>query len=298
MASYGRACGWVDVHVDVARRARLVRPGVTSSRAPLGLSVGITNTRLSAEKRGIAVELALRLAATANTQVCLVGADPTDRDVQRRLPQLVARSGRYTRTVVREGAHALEVAFLPDQRLCVVALSDRAGVESVLPELQGIFEYVIVDAPSRVGSGGVGISRALVPLLDALVVASGLSAGELALTRGYIHALEAMAGARHVDVRVVGSGETDDGGLALDQLERRLRALPMISRIPQLWGRAPHGSTVDHDDLDAAFRPIVDWIVETRRARTGADSSDITPAASASINRHLATLLYRRDSGV
>ena len=261
------------------------------------MSVGITTTRLSAEKRGIAVELALRLAAAVSTPVCLVGADPTDRDVEHRLPQLVARSGRSTRTVVKDGTHSLEVAFLPDQRLCVVALSDRAGVESVLPELREIFEYVIVDAPSRVGSGGIGISRALVPLLDALVVASGLSAGELSLTRGYIDALDAMAGARHVDVRVVGSGEVDDGGLALDQLERRLRTLPMISRIPQLWGRGQHGSAVD-DDLDAAFRPIVNWIVESQRIRTSAASSAVTAAGPVSPNHHLATLLYRRDSGM
>jgi hypothetical protein len=132
--------------------------------------------------------------------------------------------------------------------------------------------------------------------LDVLVVASGLTADELAVTRVYIDALEAMAGARHVEVRVVSSGHPDDSGLADDQLERRLRSLPMIGCIPQLWGRATREPAVDTDVLDRAFRPVVDWIVECRRSRVRASASTPTTVGTPSLSRHLATRRYREGS--
>jgi hypothetical protein len=269
---------------------------VTSRAAPLGVCVGVTNTRLGAARRGIAVELASRLAVTAGTTVCLVAADPTDRDVERRLPQLAAGDEEYTRTRVERGVHTLDVTFLPARHLCVVGLSDRAGVESVLPELRQMFEYVIVDAPSRVSSGGVGIAGVLLPVLDILLVVSALTADELALTRIYVDALEEMVGARHLEVRVVSTGQTDGGGLAAEQLERRLRSLPMIGGTPQLWGRAQEPS-VENADLDRAFRPIVDWIIERRRARRGPPPSATTAVRTPPSSHHLATARYREDFG-
>ncbi|HET9727825.1 MAG TPA: hypothetical protein VFR41_00315, partial [Acidimicrobiia bacterium] len=68
------------------------------------VTVGITNTGMNAAKRGIAVELALRLAAH-DAPTCLVAADPTDRDVQRRMPALIAKAGEYTRRQVENGPH-------------------------------------------------------------------------------------------------------------------------------------------------------------------------------------------------
>ena len=269
---------------------------MTARAAPLGVCVGITNTRLGAARRGIAVELASRLAAVAGTTVCLVGADPTDRDVERRLPLLAAGDAEYTRTRVERGVHSLDVSFLPAHRLCVVGLSDRAGVESVLPELRQMFEYVIVDAPSRVSSGGVGIAGVLLPLLDILLVVSALTADELALTRIYVDALDEMAGARHVEVRVVSTGEPADGGLGHDQLERRLHALPMIGGTPQLWGR-PHEPTAENDDLDRAFRPIVEWIVERRQTRRRPVPSAASAVRTPPSSHHLATARYREDFG-
>lgn len=270
---------------------------MTSPAAPFGTCVGITNTRLGAARRGIAVELALRLTAATGTTACLVGADPTDRDVERRLPQLAAGDENYTRTRVERGVHSLDVAFLPARGLCVVGLSDRAGVESVLPELRQMFEYVIVDAPSRVSTGGVGIARVLLPFLDILLVASALTADELALTRIYVDALDAMSSARHVEVRVVSTGHPDDG-LAPDQLERRLASLPMIGCTPQLWGRATNEPAAEHDDLDDAFRPIVDWIVEIRHSRREAATSSATAVRTPPSSHHLATARYQEDFGV
>src|SRR5690349_12233603 len=125
------------------------------------VTVGITNTRLSAVKRGIAVRLATQLSVAANAEVCLVGADPTDRDVQRRMPGVYA-SGQYRRMEVKHGPYSVEVAKLFETNLTVVLLSDRAVLEPVLTRVRQEFDFVVIDAPSRVGSG-VGIARVLPP---------------------------------------------------------------------------------------------------------------------------------------
>ncbi len=236
------------------------------SPATSAVCVAVTNTRLGSAKRGIAVELATRVARASGNFVCLVGADPTDRDVERRLPQLLAGEDRYARTSVGKGTHTLDVTSLPNRRLYVVELSDRTGVEYVLPELRARFDHVIVDAPSRVSTGGIGISRVLLQFVDALIVASRLTAEELALTRIYVDALDAMVGARHVDVAVVSTGEREGSGLADAQLERRMSALPVIAAIPQLWGRTTSRSATELDELSSAFQPIVDWVMERRPA--------------------------------
>lgn len=261
---------------------------MTTDPARLGVSVGITNTRLNAAKRGIAVELALRLVAAANTPVCLVGADPTDRDVERRTPELL-EGYEHTLQQISDGTRSLEAVFAPARRLCIVSVPDRAGVEAVLPELRATFRYVVIDAPSRVGSG-VGIARVLLEQLDVLLVASGLKAGELIDARNYIEQLAAIPRSQQVGIRVVTSGHANDSGLSPLQLERRLRALPVIERIPRLWGRPSDRSPTD-EDLDDAFRPVVDWIVERARFNVAAPPA-LRPA---SLNNHVAASRYRDD---
>ena len=228
--------------------------------------MGITNTRLSATKRGIAAELASQVATRLERPVCLVGADPTDRDVERRMPRLAAAAGGYERMVLDRGPHRLEAMLLARQHLAIVTLSDRVVVDAVLPRLREIFEIVIIDAPSRVGSG-VGIARVLLPHLDALVVASGLQPGDLALTRIYVDALTRMPAAKHVDVRVVANGRPEDSGLASEQLERRLAGLPMAGRIPRLWADPPKEQPAASEELERAFHMLVEIVLEHLRVR-------------------------------
>jgi len=192
---------------------------VTTDPVPLGVSVGITNTRLNAAKRGIAVELALRLVAAANTPVCVVGADPTDRDVERRMPELLD-GYEHTLRQISDGTRSLEATFVPARRLCIVSVPDRAGVEAVLPELRSTFRCVVIDAPSRVGSG-VGIARVLVEHLNVLLVASELTAGELVDARNYVNQFAAIPRAKHLAIRVVTSGHPEDSRMSGAQLDRR-----------------------------------------------------------------------------
>ena len=230
---------------------------------PLGLAVGITNPRLTATRRGVEVELAARLAASTGELVCVVGADPTDRDVDRQLPRLVEEWGNPASMEVNRGLHRLRVADFARTRVCVVTVSDRESVELVFPTLQQRFGFVVVDAPSRAGVG-VGIAGMLLDWLDVLLVATGLHADELAETRQYLERLDARANATRVDVRVLPIGEPDGSGLTPRQLANRLAALPAVARIPPLGGAAPRTAET-RAAVAAALQPIVDWLA-TRAA--------------------------------
>ncbi len=227
--------------------------------AALGLTIGVTNTRLNAAKRGIAVELALRLASATGGPVCVVGADPTDRDVERRTPGLVAGEPGRTSLRLTRGPHSLGVSVLPARRLCVVSVSDRAAAVAALPELRGIFDIVVIDAPSGVG-GGVGIAHVLLESLDALLVASPHAPGDLADTRRYVERVSALPSGRRVAVGVVTSGDPHEAKMSARQLSARLSTLPTVATLPQLWGRgaASHAASA----LDAAFAPLVGWALD------------------------------------
>ncbi len=152
--------------------------------------MGITNPRLTTAKRAIAVEVATELAATTDTPVCLVGADPTDRGVDRLLSQLARAWGTPSRIQVPRGPRHVEVATFSRSRICVVSASDREHIELVFPTLQERFRFMIVDASSHAGMG-VGIAGVLLDWLDALFVATALEAGELAETRRFVEHLDA-----------------------------------------------------------------------------------------------------------
>src|ERR1700709_532169 len=109
----------------------------------MSLLVGITNARLSPTRRGMAVEIAARLAAATSAPVCLIGADPTDRDVQRHLPELMTAWGAPKRMQVARGPHEIELVSFARSDVCVVSVSDRESIELVLPELQQRFEYLV-----------------------------------------------------------------------------------------------------------------------------------------------------------
>ena len=263
---------------------------MTSQSTRLGLGVGITNPRLTTAKRGVAVEIAARLAAAADSPVCLIGADPTDRDVDRHLPQLVAAWGNPSRMQVTRGPHHLEVATFAQSRVCVVSVSDRESMELLFPTLQERFRFLIVDAPSRTGMG-VGIAGVLLDWLDALFVATALEAGELAETRRYVEQLDARPSAHHVKVRVLPIGDPADCGLARKQLDRRLAMLPTITSIPRLTGGLANRTTHSEAELDDAFRPVIRWILD-RQARPVPDPALILRESDGGMG-HVVNRLYR-----
>jgi len=124
--------------------------------------------------------------------------------------------------------------------------------------------------------------------LDVLLVAAGLTAGELVDARNYVGQFATIPRANHLAIRVLTSGHPDDSGLSRAQLERRLGVMPVIVRIPRLWGRMSNGSPTE-ENLDDAFRPVVDWIVE--QVHENVASAPTLPAPS--MNHHLAASRYR-----
>jgi hypothetical protein len=268
---------------------------VTSQSTRLGLGVGVTNPRLTTSKRGIAVEVAARLAAITETPVCLIGADPTDRDVDRHLAQLDAAWGKPSRIQVTRGPHLVEVATFAHSQVCVVSVSDRESVELVFPTLQERFRFLIVDAPSRAGMG-VGIAGVLLDWLDALVVATAPDAGELAETRHYVEQLAARPVAQHVDVRVVAIGEPADRAFARRQVDVRLAFLPIIARIPRLGGGVASQNRIADPEFDDAFRPILRWILDLE-ARSTRDPLLAPVEELDARDGHIANRLYRESFG-
>jgi len=253
-------------------------------------AVGISNSRLATAKRGVAVELAAQLAKAAGAPVCLVGADPTDRDVERHLPRMVEAWGRPAHMEITRGTHHVEVSNFTGAGVCAISVSDRESVELVFPLLESRFPFLVVDAPSRVGFG-VGIADVLLAHLDALLIATGLTAGELAETRSYVDRLESRASAQRVERRVLPVGEASESGLSLEQLELRLALLPALGHVPRLGGGVGHPVTTGSDVIDAAFRPVVGWIIDRREYMASVPVGAAT--ADASTTRHVANRLYR-----
>jgi hypothetical protein len=161
-----------------------------------------------------------------------------------------------------------------------------------MPTLQEHFQYLIVDAPSRTGFG-VGIANVLLDWLDALVIATGLGAGELAETRRYAERLDALPSAQHVDVRVVPIGDPESSELAHGQIEWRLAPLPTIGHVPRLGGGVAKRTGVNEEQLDLAFRPIIRWIIEGSTDTTTTEPDWVETPAGA--EEHVANRLYRES---
>jgi hypothetical protein len=152
----------------------------------------------------------------------------------------------------------------------------------------------------------------LLPHLDGLVVASDVAASELALTRLYLDTLEVMSRAHRVAVGVIVTGHEFDSGLAPAQLERRLRVLPLIGRVPRLWGRVTRAPELNSAQVDAAFAPVIEWILALRSATPDADAPELpdpptnapddvpsrrpTPAGRAPARYQQAALLAPKES--
>jgi hypothetical protein len=63
--------------------------------------------------------------------------------------------------------------------------------------------------------------------------------------------------------------------------------------VPRLGGGVAHHETIATDDLAAAFRPVIDWIVDST-ARAAHVTADTAPD-DASATRHVANRFYREN---
>jgi MinD-like ATPase involved in chromosome partitioning or flagellar assembly len=273
---------------DIARAAVVARgSGAQTGRA---LTIAVTSPRSITCKRGFASMFAAHLAARVvpESSVCVVDTDLESRDVGVRFdvttPTLLDVANavtlrdstvRLTEVIPRvdpPGVHVLPTR-LPQSAL-VPLLHNKTT--ALLPHLRAAFDFVVVDAPVTVGLGPFDWERAMLRQVDVLLVAATAEASSLG---GLLRYLNAIAGAKNngalsptFDAHVVLTGREEDGTRSLlteADIERKLRGIPVIASVPQLWGRQRPESALDlgtQASLHREFAAIIDRVTEDRRA--------------------------------
>ena len=213
--------------------------------------------------------------------MCLVGADPTDRDVDRHLPQLTTAWGEavadadHPRAAPSRGRHVL-----PLTRLRRVGLRPRERRARV-PHAPGAVplprsstrrrEPASASASPACCSTGSTRSSSRPRSTPASSPRPGTTCEQLA----------ARPSAQHVDVRVLAIGDPADRGLARRQLDERLALLPTIGHVPRLGGGVANRGA------------IADAGSTTRSGRSFAGSSTGKPAR---LGPRCSALVARRDA--
>jgi MinD-like ATPase involved in chromosome partitioning or flagellar assembly len=275
---------------DIARRGALssVLGGAPTDRA---LTVAVTAPRAITCKRGFAANFAAHLAARvtgAGSSVCLVDTDLESRDVGIRFDvtaptfleianNLELRDGRrrFTDAITKvdpPGLHVLPTR-LPQSALVPLL---HSKTPPLLSSLRAAFDFVVIDAPVSVGLGTFDWERTMLRQVDVLLVAVTAEASSIG---GVLRYLNAIAAAKHngalaetFDAHVVLTGRDEDGTRSLlgeHDIERKLRGIPVIASVPQLWGRQRPDTALDLDFAGRAgeFAAIVDRVTEARRSR-------------------------------
>ncbi len=214
--------------------------------------VGITSARSGDWKRGVAANVAARLAADADIdagprrrRVAVVDVDAADCDVGDRLGMAVRGSLEWPRLTVVPAARDLT---LPAARRRVdVVAADH--------------DVVVVDLPRGAGVPGPALEAGLLDRFDRLVVALELTPDAVRRTARWVELVARAKVHGHLpgQLSVVAVVVGENVG---DRADRRATAdavgVPVVAGIPQLWGRAApnlgFGPTLGFDVLDDALR--------------------------------------------
>ena len=256
------------------------------------LTIAVTSPRTITCKRGFAANLAAHLAAQVTpdgSSVCVVDTDLESRDVGIRFDitgptllevanQMALRDSSATLTdliprVDPPGLHVLPTR-LPQSAL-VPLLHKKTN--SLLAPLRNAFDFVVIDAPVSVGLGTFDWERTMLRQVDVLLVAVTAEASSLG---GVLRYLNAIAAAKNngalpstFDAHVVLTGRDEDGTRSLlteRDIDRKLRGIPVIASVPQLWGRQRPETPLDldfHAGLHREFAAIIDRVTEELRSR-------------------------------
>ena len=279
-------------------RDDIIHSGTASPTLPTGaprdraLTIAVTSPRAITCKRGFAANFAVHLAAQVarrGSSVCVVDTDLESRDVGIRFDvtaptllevanNLALRDGaaRMTETVARidpPGLHVLPTR-LPQSALVPLLHSKTTAL---LGPLRAAFDYVVIDAPVAVGLGTFDWERTMLRQVDVLLVAVTAEASALGGVLRYLNAIAAAknngALAPTFDAHVVLTGRDDDGTRSLlgeRDIDRKLRGIPVIALVPQLWGRQRPETALDLGApalLQREFAAIVDRVTEDREKR-------------------------------
>jgi hypothetical protein len=111
--------------------------------------------------------------------------------------------------------------------------------------------------------------------VDVLIVVVTAEAASLGGVLRYLNAIAAAknngALAESFDAYVVLTGRDEDGTRSLlgeHDIERKLRGIPVIASVPQLWGRQRPDTALDLlAGLHREFAAVVDRVTEARNGR-------------------------------
>jgi len=276
---------------EIVRSAALAR-ATAGTQTDQALTIAVTSPRSITCKRGFAASFATHLAARVvpeGSSVCVVDTDLESRDVGIRFeiatPTLLDVANRLT---LRDGGLRLPEAIPridpPGLHVLPTRLPQSALVPllhtkttALLGPLRAAFDYVVIDAPVTVGLGPFDWERAMLRQVDVLLVAVTAEASALG---GVLRYLNAIAGAKNngalpstFDAHVVLTGRDEDGTRSLlseRDIDRKLRGIPVIASVPQLWGRQRPETPLDLDaqaGLHREFAAIIDRVTEDLRAR-------------------------------
>jgi MinD-like ATPase involved in chromosome partitioning or flagellar assembly len=269
--------------------APATRADASTDRA---LTIAVTSPRTITCKRGFAANLAAHLAArvaSEGSSVCVVDTDLESRDVGIRFdvtgPTLLDVANHVTLRdanvsltemiprVDPPGLHVLPTR-LPQSALVPLL---HTKTNALLPSLRNAFDFVVIDAPVSVGLGAFDWERTMLRQVDVLLVAVTAEASSLGGVLRYLNAIAAAknngALASSFDAHVVLTGRDEDGTRSLlteRDIDRKLRGIPVIASVPQLWGRQRPETPLDldfHAGLHREFSAIVDRVTEELRNR-------------------------------
>lgn len=213
----------------------------------MGIVVGVTTARSPDWKRGVAANVAARLAADDIASVAVVDGDPRSRDVGDRLgitvrgrlewPDLTVVPMNVSTTPAMTAAH-------------IGTLADR-------------FDIVVVDLPAGAGAPGPVLESGLLDRVDRLVVTTELSVAALRTTRRWAELVNWAKTAGHLRHVVEVVAAVCDEETVDDPARIRLATtlgLPVVASVPQWWGRAApnlgFGPTLGFPALDQALRSV------------------------------------------
>ena len=264
----------------------------TGTGTDRALTIAVTSPRAITCKRGFASILASHLAARVTpggATVCVVDTDLESRDVGIRFdveaPTLLEvasdlrlRDGRarLTEMIPRidpPGVHVLPTR-LPQSALVPLLHSKTT---SLLGPLRAGFDYVVIDAPVAVGLGTFDWERTMLRQVDVLLVAVTAEASGLGGVLRYLNAIAAAKNSGALpstfDAHVVLTGRDEDGTRSLlteRDIDRKLRGIPVIASVPQLWGRQRPETPLDleqHAGLQRELAGLIDRVTEEKQSR-------------------------------
>lgn len=281
IASPARALAFAREAVKEAASKRSVLVDEPTARA---FTIAITSARRPTCKRGLAANLAVQLAnmvAPENASVCVLDADSESRDIGLRLgvtgPTLMdlandrslrGNDAALADAIAKVEPHGISVVPIKPPSNVLLPLL-RTKTASMLGTVRQLFDFVVVDAPIGLGTHSEDWERALASQIDVLLVGVSADSGGLGAAVRYLQAI--ATGRRSgwlppaMDIGIVLTGSEEDG--TRSQLEARadakLGGLPVIARVPQLWGRdAPgfaRGAAFSRDVADELAK-IVDTV--------------------------------------